>query len=74
MSKVVITGWNEGFKKIAVTKLLREKVELPLYEAKDCVDRCLDGEIVTLEVENIEVARAVVSAILQLNGIAKVEE
>ena len=47
--KVVYDGWSAGMKKVALTKLLREKGGLPLSEAKTVTDRVLDGERVVLD-------------------------
>ena len=48
MPKLKLTGWREGLKKISLTETLKQNTTLSVKEAKDCVDRLLDGEVVTV--------------------------
>lgn len=45
---VRICGWRKGFKKVSMNRLLREFSGMNLSEAKEAVDKILDGE--TLEI------------------------
>lgn len=69
-----IVGWQEGLKKISLTKLLRAQVGLPLLEAKDCVDRCLNGEIVIIEVVDAIEAKRIAREITQLNALVELQD
>ena len=50
MVKVILESWNEGLKKVSLTKLQVEKLGLSLKESKGNVDLLLDDEKVVLEV------------------------
>lgn len=56
MAKVVISGWEPGFRKVTCTRLLRAYTELNLAEAKAVTDRVLVGEAVDVAVASPEVA------------------
>lgn len=49
MYSVIFKGWNEGFKKITFTHLLREKAMLSPTQAKVYLDAILEG--ITIRVE-----------------------
>ena len=51
-TKVILTGWKPGFKKVALTKLIRDMTDLDLAAAKAHVDRLLAGETVEIELES----------------------
>ena len=48
-----IIGWEEGFKKVSLNKILRENYEFNIKEAKEFVDKILRREQVTLEVDQL---------------------
>jgi ribosomal protein L7/L12 len=73
MAKVLLTGWEEGFKKIATTKLLREHTSLSLSEAKKCVDDCLEGKYVVIEVAGSVEPQFLVEEIIKLKGLAEIQ-
>ena len=47
---LIITGWEPGLRKVTFNDLLRRYTILSLEDAKQHVDRVLDGEIVELPV------------------------
>lgn len=49
MHKVRFYGWDEGFNKVAMTKLLAEDGKLGLLEAKKVTDGILENQQVILE-------------------------
>jgi hypothetical protein len=49
--KIVLSGWNPGFDKVGLTKLLRARPEYSLSRAKACTDAILGGQSVTIEVQ-----------------------
>ena len=51
MTKVTLTGWNVGFKKVQFNQFLRARWGLGLAEAKTVVDRVLNDERVELELQ-----------------------
>jgi hypothetical protein len=44
---VSMVGWESGLQKITLVKAIREETLLELRNAKACLDRLLDGTIVT---------------------------
>ena len=50
MKRVVFSGWNVGFKKVGLTKLLRYDYGYSLSRAKAVTDSILDGKSVALEI------------------------
>jgi hypothetical protein len=49
MKKITLSGWNVGFDKIGLTKLLRTEFGYSLGHAKSVTDAVLEGQPVTLE-------------------------
>ena len=48
MNRIVITGWKEGFQKVAFNQYLRAEMGLGLAEAKSIVEAILRGEVVEI--------------------------
>lgn len=59
MTKIRIVGWNIGFDKIGMNKLLREDYSYPLDAAKRAVDLILDGGSLELEVSNDKITHII---------------
>jgi hypothetical protein len=56
MPIITMKRWRPGLEKITLTKMLQEKGGLSLTSAKECVDRLLAGEEVTLDLPTSEEA------------------
>lgn len=54
MPEVTFNGWQVGMKKVAFTKMLIERTDLTLPEAKQITDDVLEGKEITLKTETIE--------------------
>ena len=72
MTQVLITGWQPGLNKVALTKLLRERAGLTLAQAHDKVNRCLDGESVVIELPTAAAARAFVGDAGRLGAVVDI--
>jgi hypothetical protein len=46
---IILSGWNTGFNKVGLTKLLRYDYGYSLSNAKTVTDSVLDGKAVTIE-------------------------
>jgi hypothetical protein len=57
LGKIIICGWNLGFKKVAHTKLLRSEFGYSLLKAKSITDAVLDSQSVTIEVADDQINR-----------------
>jgi hypothetical protein len=55
--KIVLSGWNPGFNKVGLTKLLHTRPEFSHANAKAVTDAVLDGQSVTIEVSDGEAER-----------------
>lgn len=73
MTQVVITGWNVGLRKVALTKLLQKRAGLSLSVAKDAVDRCVDGETVVINLPSREDAEAFARDASALGAIVELD-
>jgi ribosomal protein L7/L12 len=67
MNTVVITGWNPGLDKIALTKIIRKHTGLGLAEGKQCTDQILDKKPVRFKNLNKSTAKAFLA---ELQGLA----
>jgi len=56
MTKVVLTGWNVGFRKVQLNKFLQAKCGLGLADAHAVVSAVLRGERVEVEFERLSPA------------------
>ena len=72
MFTVEITGWNYGYNKVESTKLLAHEGRMGLGAAKAATDAILDGQVVTVEMETLESAQALVSAFKAIHAIAQI--
>lgn len=52
MRRILLYGWKPGLNKIGLNHLLREQAGLTLSIAKASVDRLLEGDEVSLEIND----------------------
>ncbi len=71
MASVIITGWRIGLQKIGMTKLIREYTDFGLKASKDCTDRVLDGETVTIAVESVDHAMQLAARLQHIGATTK---
>ncbi|BAV06161.1 hypothetical protein SAMN05421788_106224 [Filimonas lacunae] len=65
-SSIVMTGWREGMEKVSMIRLQRSLLELTMTEAKENIDKLLDGKEITLSVSDITIAKVFVAAANEL--------
>jgi hypothetical protein len=56
MAKVILNSWREGLEKVSLTKIQVSILGKSLKEAKNNVDSLLDGEVITLEIDSLDLA------------------
>lgn len=56
MSKVIFESWREGLKKVSLTKLQTEMLEIGLLEAKTNTDNLLDNIQIVFEINDKSLA------------------
>jgi hypothetical protein len=74
MTRVRISGWEEGLRKVALNKVLQRYLNISLAPAKTYVDRILSGEEVIVAVESRAVAETLVKEAGSLGALAEVVE
>jgi hypothetical protein len=74
MPQILFTGWSEGLQKIALDKLLRDRVPMRLAEAKRVVDRLLEGEEVLVAVDSEAAAREIIMGARNAGAICRLHE
>ncbi|HKY26355.1 MAG TPA: hypothetical protein VJM12_00260 [Pyrinomonadaceae bacterium] len=73
MPRVTLKRWKPGLEKITLTKMIQEKAGLSLTSAKECVDRLLAGEEVTLGLPTPQEAARLGEAITALGVDCEVD-
>ena len=72
MPKVIFKGLTYEMQKVSLTKLFKEKLNLPLNSAKRNTDLILDGETVIVETETLEQARDLVEQATALGAFCEI--
>ena len=72
MTRIRISGYRKGLRKIEMTKAIREHAGLRLDEAKSCTDSVLNGEIVGVQA-NEQDAAILITKLTAFRAIAKME-
>jgi hypothetical protein len=73
MPKLTLKRWRPGLEKITLTKMIQEKAGVSLTSAKDCVDRLLAGEEVSLDLPTSKEAASLGEAIRALGVDCEVD-
>jgi ribosomal protein L7/L12 len=73
MPKLTLKRWRPGLEKITLTKMIQEKAGVSLTSAKDCVDRLLAGEEVSLDLPTSKEAAKLGEAIRALGVDCEVD-
>jgi ribosomal protein L7/L12 len=66
MGYIHIKGWKEGLQKVALTKLQMDLLGLSLKESKENVDSLLEGDLVRIFAEDLNVAQEFISRAVEL--------
>ena len=68
MTILRLTGWRPGLRKVSLTKLLQEKANMSVSDAKHAVDVVLEGGEVRVEVPSGTDATALLASIRALGA------
>jgi len=68
MIEVLLTGWNPGFDKIAMNRLLRAQFDYSLAEAKIAVDAILERQEIILTVQP-EILEQITFELVELGAV-----
>ncbi len=73
MSQVMLVGWRPGLRGVSLIKLLQSEAGLSLKAAKQSVDRCLEGERVSIPMPTEEAAERLAQQASDLGAVVEVE-
>ena len=74
MREIILKGWNPELNKVALSKLLRDKVGMSLGDAKGAVDSILDEQPVNIRIESDELAENILAEALELGAVGRLEK
>ena len=72
-SVIIITGWNPGLDKIAVTKTIRKHTGFGLAEGKNCIDQILENKHVTFNNLSREAAESFLNEMKQIGAVGEIK-
>lgn len=72
MHEVRLHGWREGALKVTATKTIQAHTKFGLAQAKEAVDRCLEGKITVFTFDSVEPALGFSNAINEIGFISEV--
>ena len=73
MPTLKIVGYETGLKKISMTKLLQEKLELDLEESKKMTDAVMSGNVISLNIDDAEFAENLAEELGETGARVKIE-
>ncbi len=68
---LLLSGWRPGLNKVALDKLLRDRTQLGLGEAFQCVHRLLDGEQVMIAMSSLSDAEQLAGEMSMIGAVAE---
>jgi ribosomal protein L7/L12 len=74
MSKVIITGWNPGLKKVSLTKVIRRHTGFGLARGKQCTDEILENKSVVFRNLERSTAERLLEDASECGAVGKIEE
>ena len=74
MAILQIIGWKEGLKKVAMTKILRQRLALDFFQAKGIIDDVLNEKTIILNFDDAKAAKGLAIELLECGAIVKIEE
>ena len=73
MPQVMLVGWKPGLRGVSLIKLLQAEAGLSLKAAKESVDRCLEGERVSISMPTEEAAEKLAQQASDLGAVVEIE-
>lgn len=74
MRTVIITGWNPGLDKIALTKTIRSHTGFGLAEGKNCTDQVLENKPVVFDNLSQEAAESFLAELKQIGVVGEIRK
>ena len=72
MTNIEIRGWQEGFLKVSNTELLQKHAGLSLAQAKAATDSILEGNVVSVLVQDETEAKELVAKLSAIGALASI--
>ncbi len=73
MTKIILTGWREGLKKVSLARLQTELLGMSMKASKENVDSLLNDEQVTIETNDEDLAKEFLKKADIIGAICKLE-
>jgi ribosomal protein L7/L12 len=73
MPTLKIVGYQTGFQKVALSKLLRETLELDEKESKKMTDAVMSGNVISLDFDDAEFAENLAEELSQVGARVEIE-
>lgn len=71
MNEVILTGCMPEFNQIGLTRLLIDKANMQLHEAKNCSDSVLESKVVNIKVESYELAEYILAEAIKSGALGE---
>lgn len=73
MPKLKIIGYQTGFQKVTLTKLLQEALELDEKESRNMTDAIMSGNVIALDIDDAEFVEALAEELEAVGAKVEVE-
>lgn len=71
MNELILTGCMPEFNQIGLTRLLADKANMQLHEAKICSDSILENKSVNIKIESYELAEYILAEAIKSGAMGK---
>jgi hypothetical protein len=71
MNEVILTSCMPEFNQIGLTRLLIDKANMQLHEAKECSDSILENNPVNIKVESLELAEYILAEAIKSGAMGE---
>ena len=71
MNEIILTGCMPEFNQIGLTRLLIDKANMPLHEAKRCSDSVLESKAVNIKIESYELAEYILAEAIKSGAMGE---
>ena len=73
MPKLKIIGYQTGFQKVTLTKLLQEALELDEKESRNMTDAIMSGNVIALDIDDAEFVEALAEELEAVGAKVEIE-
>lgn len=73
MPKLKIVGYETGFQKVALTKLLQETLELDAEESRKMTDAIMSGNVISLDIDDADFVEGLAEELGEVGAKVEIE-